>query len=68
MELDRHTTYLIAPKDTTKELPYGLKQIPVKLEEVLSTGQLKVEVQSFMYNIRLEDFALLGKCYKEKES
>ncbi len=28
MELDRDTTYLIAPKDTTKELPYGLKQIP----------------------------------------
>ena len=68
MELDRHTTYLIAPKDTTKELPYGLKQIPVKLKEVLSTGQIKVEVQSFMYNIRLEDFEVLGKCYKEKES
>lgn len=68
MELNYWDTYLIAPKDTTKELPYGLKQIPVKLEEILSTGQLKVEVQSFMYNIRLEDFVVLGKCYKEKES
>lgn len=68
MELNYWDTYLIAPKDTTKELPYGLKQIPVKLEEILSTGQIKVEVQSFMYNIRLEDFVVLGKCYKEKES
>ena len=68
MELNYGDTYLIAPKDTTKELPYGLKQIPVKLKEVLSTGQIKVEVQSFMYNIRLEDFAVLGKLYKEKES
>ena len=68
MELNYSDTHIIEPKDKTKELPYGLKQIPVKLEEVLSTGQLKVEVQSFMYNIRLEDFAALGKCYKEKES
>ena len=68
MELNYSDTYIIEPKDKTKELPYGLKQIPVKLEEILSTGQIKVEVQSFMYNIRLEDFVVLGKCYKEKES
>ena len=53
-------TYLIKPKDELLQLPYGLKEIPVKVLSILPTGQMQVKVQPFMYNIRLEDWDILG--------